>query len=85
MKLKEKLIHILGGMTAQDISKSNEMIAKNAFLQGQIHALHDVQVQADRLYGCSADEWCQQVCSHIEKRLEGLKHKYCGDASENKD
>lgn len=56
-KIREKLIHLLGGFTSKDVD-NNIVFAKRV-------RIYQIKKYADQLYGLSADEWCAKMYEYI--------------------
>lgn len=65
MKLKEKLIHLLGGLTIEESQESD----KKSFHIGRYTAFSVIKQKADELYGLSAEEWSKKIYCFIEQRM----------------
>ena len=70
MKLKQHLIHLLGGMTVEESQDSDT----NSFMMGQWTALHEAKTFAESLNGLPADDWCKTVYNHFADRIEEVEH-----------
>lgn len=64
-KIKEFIIHMLGGLTIDESVKSDS----NCFDMGYFKAYYNIKAYADSLYGLPADEWCEKMYEHIEEKL----------------
>lgn len=69
-KFKAWIIHLLGGVTVNEIFQSN---INNAYI-GAYQALDIIKKYADSLNGKPADEWCELVYKQICKQLESVTH-----------
>ncbi len=69
-KIKTWLIHLLGGVTENDIHQSNI----NSACFGAYKALTIIKEYADSLNGKSADKWCELVYKQICRRLDSITH-----------
>lgn len=68
-KLKTKLIHLLGGYTEAEIRESND----NSYNIGVLAMLYNLKTFADKLNGCSADDWCKKMYECIEQGIQRLE------------
>lgn len=57
MEIKEKLIHLLGGHTQQELSVAE----LNSYKQGRRMAINVVLCKMDNCYGMQPDDWCKEV------------------------
>ena len=71
MKLKQKLIHLLGGMTVEESQDSDT----NSFVMGQWAALHEAKTFAESLNGITADDWCKAVYNHLCARISEVEQQ----------
>lgn len=69
-KFKAWIIHLLGGVTENEIYQSN---INSAYI-GAYQALDIIKKYADSLNGKPADEWCELVYKQICKQLESVTH-----------
>ena len=69
-KFKAWIIHLLGGVTVNEIFQSN---INSAYI-GAYQALDIIKKYADSLNGKPADEWCELVYKQICKQLESVTH-----------
>lgn len=69
-KFKTWLIHLLGGVTANEARESD----KNSTCKGARVALAVIKEYADSLNGKSADEWCFLVYKQICRQLDSVTH-----------
>ena len=60
-KIKEKLIHWLGGVTKEEHNKWLEY----KYAHGKFHAIEFLLSEAKRLYGLTADQWSEQMYERI--------------------
>lgn len=56
-KIKEKLIHLLGGVTKEEHNKRLEY----RYAHGKFYAIEFLLSEAKRLYGLPADQWSNQM------------------------
>lgn len=68
-KIKEILIHLLGGVT--EIEK--ELSISAAYRKSKRDTLADCLYVMEGLYGKSADEWCRVVYDNTKKMFEATK------------
>lgn len=71
MKLKQFLIHLLGGVTPQESQDSDT----NSFMIGQWSALHEAKTFAESLNGIPADDWCKAVYNHFCARIAEVEQQ----------
>ena len=64
-KIKETLIHWLGGFTLEDDRRHCQAF----YILGLRHRASSFKKQADRLYGLPAEEWCKQMYEFISDRV----------------
>lgn len=57
MKLKEKLIHILGGYTAAQMYDN--------YMKGKQDAVQSIKREMDEIHGTPADEWCGHMYTSV--------------------
>ena len=74
-KIRKYLIHLLGGVTKEELSRSTGY----AVWSTGFHALHKVLRFMKYRYGMPADEWCKTVYGYVyeiheiaEKELEAF-------------
>lgn len=67
-KIKTWLIHLLGGVTEDQIYQSNI----NSAYVGAYQALDIIKKYADSLNGKPTDEWCELVYKQICRQLESV-------------
>lgn len=60
-KIKEKLIHLLGGVTKEEHNKWLEY----KYAHGKFNAIEFLLSEAKRLYGLTADQWSEQMYERI--------------------
>lgn len=79
MKLKQFLIHLLGGLTIEESQDSDT----NSFVIGQWLALHEAKTFAESLNGIPADDWCKTVYNHLCARIEEVEQQSAAIAASN--
>lgn len=62
MKLKDKIIHLLGGYTQREYEVASG--------KGYEEAATEIKKYADYLYGKDTDTWCKYLYKFICSRLE---------------
>lgn len=70
--IKEKLIHMLGGITKDE----HEMIAKYEYYLGVLRACDEVLAIMKKAYGMPADEWAKYVYDETEEYSKDCKRLY---------
>lgn len=67
-KIKEKIIHLFGGVTIEESKESDT----NSFHMGWLSALSDAKAYAKSINGTPADDWCKLMYKHI---ADGIKEE----------
>ena len=65
-KIKEKLIHLLGGVTKREAKGLMNKVYEDTRTQ----TLHQILLIMEGFYGKSADEWCRVVYDNTKKMFE---------------
>lgn len=65
-KIKEILIHLLGGVTQREINA----LINNTYKDTRTKTLQHILFIMEGLYGKSADEWCRIVYDYTKKMFE---------------
>lgn len=68
-KIKEILIHWLGGYTEEEICKSY----RNGYYTGWDINTRGIKRFADSLYGLNAEDWCEKMYEFIEEEYDANK------------
>ena len=71
-KIKEILIHLLGGVT--EIEK--ELSMAKAYKKSKRDTLADCLYVMERLYGKSADDWCREIYEYTSEMYYNAKDIY---------
>lgn len=71
-KIKEILIHLLGGVT--EIEK--ELSISAAYKKSKRDTLADCLSVMERSYGMSADDWCKEIYEYTNKIYDKAKIIY---------
>ena len=71
-KIKEKLIHLLGGVTKRE----KELSRSAAYKKSKRDTLADCLYAMERLYGKSADDWCKEIYEYTNKMYDKAKTNY---------
>lgn len=75
MNIKSKLIHLLGGIT-QDELQSIDSYADERYNsgvhEGRFSTLVCLKIYADSLFGIDADRWCKSMYDFIVQGIEDL-------------
>ena len=71
-KIKEKLIHLLGGVTKTE----RELSISAAYKKSKRDTLADCLYVMERLYGKSADDWCKEIYEYTNKMYDKAKTNY---------
>ena len=71
-KIKEKLIHLLGGVT--EIEK--ELSISAAYRKSKRDTLADCLSVMERRYGMSADDWCKEIYEYTKEMYDKAKTNY---------
>lgn len=69
--IQNKLIHSLGGYTAEEYYKYVNDDIEHGFEVGIIHLAVQLDHIARQNYGCSKQEWIDKIYSKIQEALEG--------------
>ena len=70
--IKEKLIHLLGGVT-----KSEQELSRSvAYKKSKRDTLADCLYVMERNYGKSADDWCKEIYEYTNKMYDKAKTNY---------
>lgn len=67
-KIKEILIHWLGGYTAEEFEQESQ----ESYEVGYLSNNSDVKKYADSLYGLPSEEWCKQMYEYLRRYDEEL-------------
>lgn len=80
-KIKEILIHWLGGYTEKDKFEATfDLAYRIGSGYGRAVERSEIKVFADSLYGLSADEWCNKMYEYLtEKENEDEPSRIEGD------
>lgn len=70
--IKEKLIHLLGGVTESE--KALSMSA--AYKKSKRDTLADCLYVMERNYGKSADDWCKEIYEYTNKMYDKAQTNY---------
>lgn len=70
--IKEKLIHLLGGVTESE--KALSMSA--AYKKSKCDTLADCLYVMERNYGKSADDWCKEIYEYTNKMYDKARTNY---------
>ena len=70
--IKEKLIHLLGGVTESEKALSMSV----AYRKSKRDTLADCLYVMERLYGKSADDWCKEIYEYTNKMYDKAKIMY---------
>lgn len=70
-RIKEYLIHLLGGVTQEESVRSD----CNSYNIGIYLAYIRTRMFADRMNGVSADEWCKRMYAHLCECIEQIEKK----------
>ena len=71
-KIKEKLIHLLGGVTMTE----KELSMSAAYKKSKRDTLADCLYVMERLYGKSADDWCKEIYEYTKEMYDKAKTNY---------
>ena len=71
-KIKEILIHLLGGVTKRE----KELSISAAYKKSKRDTLADCLYVMERLYGKSADDWCKEIYEYTNKMYDKAKTNY---------
>ena len=71
-KIKEKLIHLLGGVTKRE----KELSMSAAYKKSKRDTLADCLSVMERLYGKSADDWCKEIYEYTKEVYDKAKTNY---------
>ena len=71
-KIKEKLIHLLGGVTRSE----QELSMSATYRKSQCDTLADCLDVMERLYGKSADDWCKEIYEYTNKMYDKAQTNY---------
>lgn len=69
--IQNKLIHSLGGYTAEEYYKCVDDDLEYGFEVGIIHLAIQLDHIARQNYGCSKQEWIDKIYSKIQETLDG--------------
>ena len=64
--IKEKLIHLLGGVTMRE----TKGLMNKVYEDTRTQTLHQILLIMEGFYGKSADEWCRVVYDNTKKMFE---------------
>ena len=65
-KIKEILIHLLGGVTMRE----KDVLINKVYEDTRTQTLHQILLIMEGFYGKSADEWCRVVYDNTKKMFE---------------
>ena len=65
-KIKEILIHLLGGVTMRE----KDVLINKVYEDTRTQTLQQILLIMDGFYGKSADEWCRVVYDNTKKMFE---------------
>lgn len=71
-KIKEILIHLLGGVTKRE----NELSRSATYRKSQCDTLADCLDVMERSYGKSADDWCKEIYEYTKEMYDKAKTNY---------
>lgn len=71
-KIKEILIHLLGGVTKRE----NELSRSATYRKSQCDTLADCLDVMERLYGKSADDWCKEIYEYTYETYDKARIIY---------
>ena len=71
-KIKEILIHLLGGVTMIE----KELSRSAAYKKSKCDTLADCLYAMERRYGMSADDWCKEIYEYTNKMYDKAKTNY---------
>lgn len=80
MKIKSKLIHLLGGITKDELkgelkakeSSQNELYNRGVFV-GKSEAFVSLKHHTDSIFGVDADSWCKSVYEFIANNIKDIQ------------
>lgn len=64
-KIKNKVIHFLGGITDEEHKKWLEY----KYVQGKLFACEVIRDEMQKCYGTSAEEWCKHMYDFCDKKM----------------
>lgn len=64
-RLKDYIIHLLGGVTQKEIREFEHNVAIVSIRQAQWVALYEIKCYASSLNGKPADDWCKCMWEYI--------------------
>lgn len=68
-KIREILIHLLGGVTKRE----TDVLINKVYEDTKTQTLYHILLIMEGLYGKSADEWCRVVYDNTKKMFESAK------------
>lgn len=73
--IKSYLIHLLGGVTKQELAR--EKAPSDLFWN--LRMLNRIKQKADSLYGTPPEEWCRKVYSYITDEIDNIEKSIYGE------
>ena len=72
-RIKSYLIHLLGGVTKQELAgkEASSYLFWHFCMLGRINS---IKQKADSLYGTPPEEWCRKVYKFITDEIDNLKN-----------
>lgn len=71
--IKSYLIHLLGGITKQELARKGA--SSYLFWHSRmLIRINSIKQKADCLYGTPPEEWCRQMYSYITDEIDNLKN-----------
>ena len=74
-RIKSYLIHLLGGVTKQELAR--EKASSDLFWH--FCMLNRIKHKADSLYGAPPEEWCRKVYSYITDEIDNIEKSIYGE------
>lgn len=68
-KIKEKLIHLLGGHTEEEKHQLMKKCVHRAYGRGYHMAFFQMNCFIQSIHGLPAGDWCKNVCEYVEQKL----------------
>lgn len=77
-RIKSYLIHLLGGVTKQELA--GKEASSYLFLYFRmLNRINRIKHKADSLYGTPSEEWCRKVYSYITDEIDNIEKSIYGE------
>lgn len=72
-RIKSYLIHLLGGVTKQELAR--EKATSDLFWHFcMLNRINSIKQKADSLYGTTPEEWCRKVYKYITDEIDNMEN-----------